>query len=335
MSLKVKKIWNTFTKSGVVLILFILIFTSMGVGIARSVISNETKTIISLVLSTRNNEFFTDIETSIKESISNNHDYELRVFDSQDDDSMQTKNVENALALGTKALIINVVNSATAWEGSLKAVFEKNIPIIAVDRAITSPENTIKQTIASDNVAGARELANWFKQAYSVVNANVFHLQGVAGSQAAIDRSIGFKEGFGKEYSFEEIANFNKDQALVKTADVLQANGDRFNIIFADNDNMALGAIEAIKQKNLQAVNIKPYTNTIGNYYVLGFDGTTEALQAVKQGTLAATVIQQPKLMGQIAITSVIKILNGEIVEVIQAAQTVVVSSENIDNYFK
>lgn len=216
----------------------------------------------------------------------------------------------------------------------MKNVTERQIPIIAIDRWIKAPANMINQTIASNNVKGANEIAKWFLTKYpQAKNNSVFHLGGVQGAEAAIDRSKGFKEGFGEEFLTTEVANFNKAEALEKTNIILQSRGNEFKTIFADNDEMALGAITSIQSKNYQAISTIPYDSGANKYYVLGFDGTDEALSAIKNGQMAATVIQQPALMGTLSIKSAVNILNGKVVDKVLDAVTIVVSKDNVDKF--
>lgn len=333
MKLLLNKVWHRLKKSGLFMVGIFGGLTLIGMG-AVILKRSETKEVISLVLSTRNNPFFTDIEMAVRKEMGKHGEYELNVFDSQDDDNKQKENISNALALNSKAIIINVVNSATAWYGSLEEVAKRKIPIFAIDRSIESPLGKINQTIASNNIQGAKDIAAWFKEKYKgVENANIFHLNGVAGSQAAKDRSKGFKQGFGKDYLVEEIADFSRSAALQKTGVILQGRGEEFKIIFADNDEMALGAIEAIKQKKYQVTSAKPYKNKKFEYYVLGFDGTKEALESIKEKKLTATVIQQPKLMGELAVKSVMDFFANKKIEPNLDAETIVVSKENVDKF--
>ncbi|MGY6172354.1 substrate-binding domain-containing protein [Candidatus Mycoplasma pogonae] len=335
LKIRLSQSWNKFWKSGLFVIAFLSIITGIGAGIA---IANrpQQKQVISLILSTRTNPFFNSIENAARKELADNNEYELNVLDSQEDDNKQTENIKNAIALNSKAIIINVINSQTAWNGGLKDAVSKNIPVIAVDRVISGDDVKINQTIASNNVLGAKDIAEWFKKTYvGSENSNVFHLEGVAGAQAAIDRKAGFEQGFGKPYWRNQIANFNRAQAIEKTGTILSSDSEAFNIIFADNDEMAVGAINAIEAKKYEAINTKPYDPKPLKYYVLGFDGTEDALKLIKEGKMAATVIQQPALMGKIAVESVLDILNGkEILNKVDAA-TVVVSIENIDQYLK
>ena len=97
-------------------------------------------------------------------------------------------------------------------------------------------------------------------------------------------------------------ANFDRSEGLTVMENILQANPD-VKAVFAQNDEMALGA-----QKALEAANMK-------DVLIVGFDATDDAVEAVKQGKMAATVAQQPLLIGQTAVDAVHKVLSGETID--------------------
>lgn len=96
-----------------------------------------------------------------------------------------------------------------------------------------------------------------------------------------------------------QTANFNRVEGLSVTENMLQANPD-IKGIFAHNDEMALGAIEALNGKNIP---------------VVGFDATEDATKAISEGKMAATVAQKPDLMGSVAVETAVKIMNNETVD--------------------
>ncbi|PAF54831.1 substrate-binding domain-containing protein [Mycoplasmopsis agassizii] len=323
--------------SGLTLLVAVGAATGIGAGIAAGVSSQSEKLeTIALILSTRNNPYFAAVANGVNSVAVNNKKYKVQILDSQDDQQKEIENVNNAISQGVKGIIINVVNSETAWNSSLAAAYRNNIPIIAVDRGVNNATTgAVKQTIASDNVAASKSLAQWFLQNYNFTyNEGVFHLQGVAGAQAANDRSKGFLEGLGGPYAVEQRGDFNRATAQQVTQNTLPSQGNNFSVIFADNDQMALGAINAITTSNKNVSTKKPFERVIGNnYYVLGFDGDADALNAIKEDKMVATVAQQPKLMGEIAFNSMVSLLNGETIDEIKAADTVIVSKENVDEY--
>jgi ribose transport system substrate-binding protein len=137
----------------------------------------------------------------------------------------------------------------------------------------------------------------------------VVELEGIAGSSAAIDRGQGFNDYMSNECSGVEIvarqtANFNRAEGLTVFENILQAQPE-IDGTFAHNDEMILGAIEAAEAAGRAEAII-----------FVGFDAVDDAIQAVRDGKLAATVEQQPALMGELGVVVALQHLNGEQVEV-------------------
>ena len=126
-------------------------------------------------------------------------------------------------------------------------------------------------------------------------------LQGVSGASATIDRGEGFHLAADEslEVVSSQTANFNRSEGMTVMENMLQANAD-ITGVFAHNDEMALGAVEAIGDKDIK---------------VVGFDATDDALAAVAEGRMAATVAQKPDLMGATAVETAVKLIAGETVE--------------------
>ncbi len=129
----------------------------------------------------------------------------------------------------------------------------------------------------------------------------VVMLVGIPGTSAARDRGTGFeaqlKKYPGIQLVAKQTANFNRAEGLKVMENLLQAYPD-INAVFAQNDEMALGAIEAIKS-----------AKKLGKIIVVGFDAIPDALKAVKKGEMAATIAQQPAVMGQLAIEKAVEYL--------------------------
>ena len=124
---------------------------------------------------------------------------------------------------------------------------------------------------------------------------NIVELEGTAGSSATRDRGQGFDDGIRKSgfnLVAKQSADFDRTKGLTVMENIIQSKGD-IDAVFAQNDEMALGA-----QKALEAANMK-------DVLIVGFDATDDAVDAVKQGKMAATVAQQPLLIGETAVNAV------------------------------
>lgn len=127
----------------------------------------------------------------------------------------------------------------------------------------------------------------------------VAELQGTLGASAAIDRSEGFHKVADSKLNVvaSQTANFNRTEGMSVMENMLQADGD-IKAVFAANDEMALGAVEAMSGAGK-------------NVLVVGFDATDDAIAAVKAGRMAATVAQQPELIGSTAVENAVNLING------------------------
>lgn len=127
----------------------------------------------------------------------------------------------------------------------------------------------------------------------------VAELQGTSGASAAIDRSEGFHKVADSKLNVvaSQTANFNRTEGMSVMENMLQADGD-IKAVFAANDEMALGAVEAMSGAGK-------------NVLVVGFDATDDAIAAVKAGRMAAIVAQQPELIDSTAVENAVNLING------------------------
>lgn len=321
-------------------------FAAFGIIVGVSALSalslnSSNDKIISLIVSTKNNPYFAELVSSAETQIKNYPGYNIRVFDSKNQDDEQVKNVDLALALNSQAIIINPVDSTTAANSGVNKIIDKKIPIVAVDRGVDNA--SVDLTIASNNVKGANELATSFKtKVLTPGNQNIIpsdqmlELRGVSGSQASTDRDLGWSQVLSIDSANKKRADFNRDQGKTITSSYLATDSTKkTKLIFAENDEMALGAIQALTGQFSAYVGTWA-SRVDGQIYVLGFDGTKDALQSIKDNIMYATVIQQPSFMGKTAIEEIMRVLSGGSfpVKVIDAP-TVVVDKSNVIDYLK
>jgi ribose transport system substrate-binding protein len=256
------------------------------------------KTVIGLSLSTLNNPFFVDLRDGAK-AAADAAGVDLVVVDSQDDASKQLSNIENLIQQKVSVIIVNPVDSK-AIVPAIEAANKANIPVITVDRSAAGGQ--IVSAIASDNVAGGKLAGQYIVDKLSG-KGKVVEIEGVPGSSAANDRGKGFNEVIkataGITVVAKQTADFDRAKGMKVMENILQANPE-INAVFAHNDEMALGAVEAIKAAKRTGV------------MVVGFDATPDAVKAVNEGNLAATVAQKPKEMGKVAIETANKVIAKE-----------------------
>lgn len=251
---------------------------------------------VGLAISTLNNPFFVTLSEGA-EAKAEELGVELIVVDAGDDAAKQTSNVEDLISKNISVLIINPVDSDAAAP-VVKDAIAAGIKVIAVDRVVNGVE--VDCEIASDNVAGAQAATEYLLELVGE-GAKVAELQGVSGASATIARGEGFHIVADEKLDVvaSQTANFNRAEGMSVMENMLQANPD-IKGVFAHNDEMALGAVEAIGDKDI---------------VVVGFDATDDAVAAVGAGTMAATVAQQPDLMGATAVEVAAKLIAGETVE--------------------
>ena len=243
---------------------------------------------IGLIVSTLNNPFFVDLKSGI-EKRAKELGYDVVVLDSQNDPAKEVSNMEDLTVKDVDIVLLNPVDSDSAI-ASVMIANNSNLPVMTVDRVANGGK--VVSHIASDNVAGGDMAAKFL----------IVELEGTAGSSATRDRGQGFDDGIRKNgfnLVAKQSADFDRTKGLTVMENIIQSKGD-IDAVFAQNDEMALGA-----QKALEAANMK-------DVLIVGFDATDDAVDAVKQGKMAATVAQQPLLIGETAVNAVHKVLSGE-----------------------
>lgn len=254
--------------------------------------------VIGFSVSTLNNPFFVTLTEGARKAATENN-VELVVVDAGDDAAKQTSDIEDLVSRNVGVLIVNPVDS-DAVAPAVKSAMSQGIKVIAVDRGVNGVD--VDCQIASDNVAGARMATEYLMELVGE-GAKVAELQGVPGASATIDRGAGFHQVADQslQVAASQTANFNRAEGMTVMENILQSDGT-IKGVFAHNDEMALGAVEAVA---VSGKDIK----------IVGFDATDDAQKAVKDGKMAATVAQKPDKMGETAIGTAVKIMAGETVE--------------------
>ncbi|MBC7560955.1 MAG: substrate-binding domain-containing protein [Dermatophilaceae bacterium] len=253
---------------------------------------------ITLAVSTLNNPFFVSLKDgAVAEAKAEG--VTLNVVDAQNDAATQANQLANAQSQNVQAVIVNPVDSDGAG-APVKALNTAKVPVIAVDRTVNGA--TVASFIASDNIGGGKQAAAELGKQLGG-KGDIIVLQGTAGTSAARDRGRGFTEGMkafpGIKIVATQTANFDRTQGLDVTTNLVQAHPGVAGI-FAQNDEMALGAIKALGAKAGKAVKL------------CAFDGTADGVAAVKAGTLNCTVAQLPSELGKLAVQQAVKALTGK-----------------------
>lgn len=277
---------------------------------------------VGLSLSTLQNPFFVSLREGAQ-GAADAEGVELIVSDARDDAQTQANDIQNFVTQGVDVIIVNPVDSAGIVP-SIEAANQADIPVITVDRAAEGGE--IASHIASDNVQGG-EMATEFLIEQIGGSGTVAQLEGIAGTSAARDRGEGFQNAIdaasGVEVVASQTANFDRDEGFTVAQNIFQANRDLAGV-FAQNDEMALGAVEAAREGGI-----------LEDIVIVGFDAVEDALNAIKAGNMAATIAQQPDLMGRLSVETAADISAGDTVEENQPVEVKLVTQENVQEFLQ
>ncbi|WP_108444846.1 ribose ABC transporter substrate-binding protein RbsB [Halomonas denitrificans] len=279
----------------------LILATAVAAGVGLGTAQNAMADRIALVISTLNNPFFVTLQEGAQaqaEALG----HELIVLDSSNDAARELSNVEDALSRDVDVLLINPTDS-DAVASSVRTANAQDVPVITLDRSANG--GNVVSHIASDNVAGG-EMAGEFIIEQLGGEGKVVQLEGVPGASATRNRGEGFMNAIemmdGIELVATQPANFNRSEGLNVMENLLQAH-QQIDAVFAQNDEMALGAQRALQASGLDDV------------VLVGFDGTDDGIQAVNDGKMSATIAQQPARIGEFGVTAADRLLKGESVE--------------------
>ncbi len=231
--------------------------------------------------------------------------YELVVTDAQDQTAKQVSDVEDLIARRVDVILL----APREYEGlapALQAAKEAGIPVILVDReAEGTPGEDFVTFLGSNFVEQGRRAAEWLVQETGG-QAGIVELTGTPGSSVAADRSRGFREVIAQHPGMRILAaqtgEFSRAQGQRVMQNIAQSLGRQITAVYAHNDEMALGAIQALKSAGLN-----PGTDV----KVVSIDGQRSALEAILRGELGATVESNPRF-GPIAFDTIEELRRGE-----------------------
>lgn len=232
---------------------------------------------------------------------------DLKFSDAQGKQENQVTALNSFIAQKVDAIIL-APKVETGWEPTLMKAKAANIPVILVDRGVTVSDDSLYTTlIASDFVEEGRRAAQWLAEKTGG-NATIVELQGTAGAAPANDRHKGFQEVIDQHEGMQIVRSQSGDFNRAKGKEVMEAflkADPNITAVYAHNDDMALGAIQAIEEAGKQ-----PGTDIL----VVSIDGMKEMLEAIAAGKANCTVECNP-LLGPAAFDAVEKAVAGEELE--------------------
>lgn len=273
---------------------------------------------IGFAISSFDNDFFVSLKDGVEKAAAA-AGATVIISDAGGNAATQASQVEDFITQGVDLILVNPVDS-DAIVPSVEAANAAGIPVIAVDRGASGGE--VASFVASDNVLGGTMAGDYLFELMGGAG-EVLELQGIIGTSAAQARGEGFQIALdgaaGVTRVAQQTANFARAEGLTVTENLLQANPDAAGL-FAHNDDMALGAVEAAAAAGRDLI-------------IVGFDAAPDALQAVADGTMAGTIAQQPVLMGELAVATALKVIAGETVAPSIGVPVALVTPDNVNEF--
>ncbi|HET6469678.1 MAG TPA: substrate-binding domain-containing protein, partial [Geminicoccaceae bacterium] len=249
---------------------------------------------------------------------------ELMRADGQGSTPKQTADVEAAIVQGVDGIVISP-NEVDAMAPALEQAVEAGIPVVTIDRRVEGVDGILAH-VGADNVKGGEAQGELIMELFPD-GAEVFNLQGQPGASPAIDRNAGVHNVLDQHadkypFVFEQTAQFARDRGLSVTEAGLAGLSEPPDVIVAANDDMALGALEAVRAAGLE-----------GDIAIIGFDALPEALASVRDGGLAATIEQFPGEQSRTALRLLVDHLreNKEPEEKVILLTPIAITEDNID----
>ncbi len=266
---------------------------------------------VALVMKTANNPFFIEMQKGAEEAARRlNVELVVQAAEREVDVEKQMQIVENLIQTRVAALCVTPSGSREIVPAIEKAN-RANIPVVIVDtrvdaKALSESGGKVATFIGSDNYEGGK-VAGEFLAKHLNGKGKVAVLEGIPGHETGDSRLRGFRDALkaspGVEIVASQTANWERDQGFNVFQNILQSHPD-VQAVFACSDLMALGAVEAIAA-----------AKKTGQIAVVGFDALSEARDAIRQGSMVATVAQSPERMGALAVENAVKLLKGEQVQ--------------------
>ncbi len=245
--------------------------------------------------------FFVNMQKQVEDEAKKLGNVEVTTFDGKNDVPKQTADVESMIVQKYDGVLISPI-TADAMAPAIQELVDAKIPVATIDRSVAGVKTLAH--VGADNVQGGVAQANLIMKLFPN-GAKIFNLQGTPGASPAIDRNKGLHQVLDPvkdkyQIIFEQTGNFRRADGLSVTEAGLAANSTPPDVINCANDDMALGALEALKAKGL-----------VGKVVVLGFDALPEALLSVKSGELTGTVEQTPGLQSRTALDLIVDFLRN------------------------
>jgi ribose transport system substrate-binding protein len=276
-------------------------------GCRRSESETSQGPTVALVMKTLNNPFFVDMERGAREAAKRlGVNLIVQAAEREIDVEKQMQIVENLIQRKVQAICVSPSGSKEIVPAILKAN-QASIPVLIVDTrvdaaALAKAGGRAATFIGSDNIEGGR-IAGRYMVEQLQGKGSVVILEGVPGHETGDARLKGFREVVDREAGIKVVAsqtaNWERDQGYNVLQNLLQSQPD-IRGVFACNDLMALGAVEAIAAARKTGI------------LVVGFDATSDARDAIRKNSMAASIAQHPEEMGRLAVENAVAVISGK-----------------------
>ena len=252
--------------------------------------------------------------------------------DGQDDIIKQITSIEDLIAAGVNILILNPLDHK-AMVPAVNAAVKSRVPVFIVDSAI-DPEADYITSVQANNEGNGELIGEWIVKKMGRTKIRAALISGSQGNPVGREKRLGFIRGFSETQLMTQgnvdlsivsqgWGNWTNNGGLKAMEDILVAFPD-INLLVAENDAMAMGAMKAIDEAGKSA-----------NITIAGFDGQKEAYELIKQGRFGATALNSPDELARLVVDAVVRYLNGEKqIDKIIYTPAVLITKDNVDKYY-
>ena len=280
--------------------------------------SGDKKYVIGLAMNTQTNPFFVDVKDGVQKA-ADELGVELYITDAQDDPAIQMKDIENLITKKPDCIIIDTCDS-DAIVSSIEACNEAGIPVLTMDREASGGE--VVSHIGYDAIKSGK-LAGQYLVDTLGGKGNIVEIQGIMGTNVAQSRSKGFNEVISQNPDMKivacQVADFDRSKGMSVMENILQAN-DHIDGLYAANDEMLLGALEAIEA-----------AGRLDEITMIGCDAIDDTIEAIKAGKVEATIAEPPFFLGKAILNAAYNYLEGKDVEKYVILDNELVTADNVN----
>ncbi|MTI60496.1 MAG: D-ribose ABC transporter substrate-binding protein [Firmicutes bacterium] len=297
--------------------LFVVSVMLMTLIFSMSVVSMAEELVFGYAVQDLGNQYWVTVADGVKDK-ADELGIDVVVLDARTDSSRELSNVEDLIQKKVDAILLSPWDPGAAVS-SVEAANRAGIPVFVLDIGVDAGE--IETFIVSDNLEGGR-IAGEYLADLIEGEGEAAHIQCQLGYKIPALRGEGFTEVMnekGISIVAKQPADSQRAMGMTVMQNMLQAHPE-IDVVFSENDEMALGAYEAVRAARLE-----------DKVKIVGFDGTGDALESIKEGKLFGTVAQQPYKMGEMGVEAAVNFLNGEELPEVTYVPVRLITRDNVE----